>query len=255
MVFPIGDDNSDMRIVPLVNYVLIALNVLVFVLFQGMGTNDRFTYSFSTVPAEIRTGKDVVSSDHVVVDPASGQEFTAPGLQPTPWSVYLTLLTSMFMHGGIAHLLGNMWFLWIFGDNVEDRMGHARYLSFYLLTGLVASMSHVAMNLHGPGSMIPSLGASGAISGVMGAYLALCPNRQVRVMLLRIVTVIPGYMAVGLWFLFQLISGIGLIGGGSQESGVAYAAHIGGFVAGVLLAKPFVIGRPETSAGRRFFMR
>ena len=97
MVFPIGDDNSDMRIVPLVNYVLIALNVLVFVLFQGMGTNDRFTYSFSTVPAEIRTGKDVVSSDHVVVDPASGQEFTAPGLQPTPWSVYLTLLTSMFM--------------------------------------------------------------------------------------------------------------------------------------------------------------
>ena len=173
MVFPIGDDNSDMRIVPVVNYVLIALNVLVFVLFQGMGTNDKFTYSFSTVPVEIRTGKDVVSDDHVVVDPATGQELMAPGLQPTPWSVYLTLLTSMFMHGGTAHLLGNMWFLWIFGDNVEDRMGHPRYLSFYLLTGLAASMSHVVMNLHGPGSLIPSLGASGAISGVMGAYLHL----------------------------------------------------------------------------------
>ena len=176
-----------------------------------MGTNDKFTYSFSTVPLEIRTGKDVVSDDHVVVDPATGQELMAPGLQPTPWSVYLTLLTSMFMHGGTAHLLGNMWFLWIFGDNVEDRMGHPRYLGFYLLTGLAASMSHVVMNLHGPGSLIPCLGASGAISGVMGAYLALCPNRQVRVLLLRVVTVIPGYIAVGLWFLFQIISGIGLM--------------------------------------------
>jgi membrane associated rhomboid family serine protease len=249
MVFPIGDDNSDLRIIPAVNYVLIALNVLVIVLFQGMGANDEFTCSFSTVPVEIRTGKDVVSDDRIVVDPATGRELMAPGLQPTPWSVYLTLLTSMFMHGGTAHLLGNMWFLWSFGDNVEDRMGHPRYLSFYLLTGLAASMSHVRMNLYGPGSMIPSLGASGAISGVMGAYLALCPNRRVRVVLLRIVTVIPGYMAVGLWFLFQLIRGIGSPGGGSQESGVADAAHIGGFVEGVFLAKPFVIGRPEANAG------
>ena len=243
MVFPIGDDNSDLRIVPAVNYGLIALNVLVFVVFQGVGANDKFTYSFSTVPAEIRTGNDVVTNDRVVIDPVSGREFTAPGLQPTPWSVYVTLLTSMFMHGGIAHLLGNMWFLWIFGDNVEDRMGHARYLAFYLLTGIIASLSHVALNLHGPSSLIPSLGASGAISGVMGAYLALCPSRRVQVLMLRMVTVIPGYMAVGLWFLFQLISGLGLLGGGSQESGVAYAAHIGGFVAGVVLAKPFVLGR------------
>jgi membrane associated rhomboid family serine protease len=246
MVFPISDDNSDRRIVPVVNYVLIALSVFVFVVFQSMGANDTLTYKLATVPAEIRTGKDIVTKDRVVVDPVSGQKYTAPGLQSTPWSVYLTLLTSMFMHGGIAHLLGNMWFLWIFGDNVEDRMGHVRYLAFYLLTGIVASLCHVAMNLNGPSSLIPSLGASGAISGVMGAYLALCPSRRVRVLMLRVITEIPGYMAVGLWFLFQIISGIGLLGGGSEGDGVAYAAHVGGFVAGVLLARPFLVGLGQT---------
>jgi membrane associated rhomboid family serine protease len=248
MVFPISDDNSDRRFPPIVNYVLIALNVLVFVVFQGMGANDKFTYKLSTVPAEIRTGKDIVTEDRVVTDPATGQQYAAPGLQPTPGSVYLTLLTSMFMHGGIAHLLGNMWFLWIFGDNVEDRMGHFRYLVFYLLTGIVASLCHVAMNLNGPSSMIPSLGASGAISGIMGAYLALCPSRRVRVLMLRVMTEIPGYMAVGLWFLFQLVSGMGLLGGGSEGDGVAYAAHIGGFVAGVLLARPFLFGTTQPQA-------
>jgi membrane associated rhomboid family serine protease len=242
MVFPISDDNSDRRVVPVVNYALIAMNVLVFVVFQGMGANEKLIYQLATVPAEIKSGKDIVTEDRVVTDPVSGQRFTAPGLQRTPWSVYLTLLTSMFMHGGIAHLLGNMWFLWIFGDNVEDRMGHARYLTFYLLTGLTASLCHVAMNLSGPSSLIPSLGASGAISGVMGAYLSLCPSRRVRVLVLRVIMEIPGYMAVGLWFLFQLISGMGLLGGGSEGDGVAYAAHIGGFVAGVLLARPFLFG-------------
>lgn len=241
MVFPISDDNSDRRLAPYVNIALIAMNVLVFVVFQGMGTNEKFTYQLSTVPAEIKTGKDIVTEDREVTDPATGHKYTLPGLQPTPVSVYLTLLTSMFMHGGVAHLLGNMWFLWIFGDNVEDRMGHIRYLVFYLLTGLAASLCHVAMNLNGPGSMIPSLGASGAISGVMGAYLSLCPSRRVRVLMMRVVTEVPGYMAVGLWFLFQLISGMGLLGGGESD-GVAYAAHIGGFVAGVLLARPFLIG-------------
>ncbi len=239
MVFPIGDDNSDRRITPVVNYVLIALNVLVFVVFQGLGENDKFTYSFSTVPAEIKTGKDIVTDVRVIVDPASGRQFRAPGLEPTPISVYVTLLTSMFMHGGIAHLLGNLWFLWIFGDNVEDRMGHPRYLAFYLLTGIVASLCHVFMNMTGAHSLVPSLGASGAISGVMGAYLVLSPMRQVNVVILRVMTVVPGYVAVGLWFLFQLVAGLGILGGGSQEGGVAYAAHIGGFVAGVALAKPF----------------
>src|SRR6185295_12470486 len=106
MVFPISDGNSDRRMAPVVNYVLIALNVFVFVVFQGMGANEKFTYQWSTVPAEIKTGKDIVTEDRVITDPVSGQKYSAPGLQPTPVSVYLTLLTSMFMHGGIAHLLG-----------------------------------------------------------------------------------------------------------------------------------------------------
>jgi membrane associated rhomboid family serine protease len=241
-MFPIGDDNSDIRSIPIVNYVIIALNIIVFVFFQRLGANERFTYAYATVPAEIRTGKDIVTDDRVIEDPQTGEQFTLPGLGPTP-SVYFTLLSSMFMHGGIAHIAGNMWFLFIFGDNVEDRMGRIRYTIFYLLTGLIASLSHVLMNLRGDGSLVPSLGASGAISGVMGAYLALCPGRQVRVLLMRMVTVVPAYMAVGLWFLFQLISGLGWLGG--SEGGVAYAAHIGGFVAGVILAKVFVIGRPR----------
>lgn len=240
-MFPLGDDNSDIRSVPVVNYVLIAINVLVFFAFQGGGTNDKFTYAWSTVPAEIRTGKDIARDDKIVTDPRTGQQYQIPGLQKTPISVYLTLLTSMFMHGGLAHLAGNMWFLWIFGDNVEDKMGKVRYLIFYLLTGFIASMSHVLLNLN---SEIPSLGASGAISGVMGGYLALFPNRRVRVLLVRIITEVPGYIAVGLWFLFQLISGLGMLGG--EETGVAYAAHIGGFVAGVILARPFVIGLDYT---------
>lgn len=247
MVFPLGDDNSDRRLTPVVNYILIVLNVLVFVAFQGLGANDKFTYKFATVPAEIKSGKDVVTDDHVVQDPATGEQFTVPGLQPTPFTVYITLLTSMFMHGSIMHLAGNMWFLWIFGDNVEDRMGHGRYLVFYLLTGLIASLSHVLMNLNGPRSLIPSLGASGAISGVMGAYLAICPSRRVKVILVRALVEVPGYVAVGIWFLFQLVSGLG-----GAADGVAYAAHIGGFVAGVLLARPFLIARPPPQAPSPF---
>lgn len=249
MVFPISDDNSDRRILPFVNFVLIGLNVLVFFLFQaGGGEHDPIVYKLSTVPAEIKTGQDIVTEDRTIEDPATGQKFLAPGLQKTPVSVYLTLLTSMFMHGGLMHLLGNMWFLWIFGDNVEDRMWHVRYLAFYLLCGLIASLCHVMMNLNGPSSMIPSLGASGAISGVMGAYLSLSPTRRVRVLILRAIVDVPGYMAVGLWFLFQLVSGLGLLGGGSEGDGVAYAAHIGGFVAGVLLARPFLLGLGYTPA-------
>lgn len=244
MVFPISDDNSDRRSLPIVTYILIAMNVAVFVLLQGMGGNDRFTYKFSTVPREIMTGTDVVTDAREIEDPISGQRFRAPGLEPTPISVYLTLLISMFMHGGIAHLLGNMWFLWIFGDNVEDDLGHARYAVFYLLTGIIASLCHVLMNANGPNALVPSLGASGAISGVLGAYLVLHPRRRVNVILFRMMTVVPGYVAVGIWFVFQLISGMGFLGGGSQEGGVAYAAHIGGFIAGAVLAKPFMLGRP-----------
>jgi membrane associated rhomboid family serine protease len=176
------------------------------------------------------------------------QRVVVPGLQKTPIPVYLTLITSMFMHGGIAHLLGNMWFLWIFGDNIEHDLGWPRYLLFYLLCGILASLAHVFLNTTEPGSLVPSLGASGAISGVMGAYLVLHPQRRVTVLLLRIVTQVPGFVAVGLWFVFQLISGIGMLGG--MQTGVAYGAHIGGFVAGAVLAKPLMVGRPHPSIDR-----
>jgi membrane associated rhomboid family serine protease len=250
MIMPIGDDNTGRTITPFVNYALIAANVLVFVLFQGMGTNEKFTFSFATVPREIVTGKDLVTDDRKVKEPITGQQITVPGLQPTPFSVYLTLLTSMFMHGGIAHLLGNMLFLWIFGDNVEDDLGHVRYLLFYLVTGLIASLAHVFSTIafYGAGSeqaLIPSLGASGAISGVLGGYLILHPHRRVTVIMFRMITQVPSYVAIGMWFVFQLISGLGAFGEGSQGGGVAYAAHIGGFVAGLVLVRLFAIGTPQ----------
>ncbi len=239
---PIGDDNSDRRITPLVNYALIAANLLVFVFLQGMGSNARFTYAFSTVPQEILTGRDVVTKDQVVEDRRTGETFEVPGLKPTPVSVYLTLLTSMFMHGGIAHIFGNMLFLWIFGDNVENVLGHARYLVFYLLTGVLASLAHVfSTAIFGLNPLVPSLGASGAISGVLGGYLILFPRRRVTVLMLRFITTVPAIVAIGMWFAFQVISSLGMLGG--IEGGVAYGAHIGGFVAGVVLGKLFALGR------------
>jgi len=250
MVFPLYDDNSDRVTTPIVNYILIALNILVFVFLQQLGTNDKFTYAFSTVPEEIVSGRDVRTADRVVEEPVTGQQLLIPGLQPTPFSVYLTLLFSMFMHGGIAHIAGNMLFLWIFGDNVEDRLGHLRYLIFYLLTGVLASLAHVLTTVmfavDKSSLLVPSLGASGAISGVLGGYIVLHPKRRVTVILFRFLTDVPAYVAVGIWFAFQLISGLGVLGGGSQQGGVAYAAHIGGFVAGVALVKLFTIGRGPT---------
>lgn len=247
MVFPLYDDNSDRKTVPVVNYALIAINILVFVFLQQVGTNERFTYAFSTVPEEIRTGQDIATRDRVVPHPTTGQPVLVPGLQPTPFTVYLTLITSMFMHGGIAHIFGNMLFLWIFGDNIEDRMGHVRYVIFYLVCGILASLAHVVTSIMfstNPNSLlIPSLGASGAISGVLGAYILLHPHRRVTVLLFRFFTEVPAYVAIGIWFAFQLVSGLGLLGSASAQGGVAYAAHIGGFVAGVVLVKLFTIGR------------
>src|SRR6267143_1640334 len=250
MVFPLYDDNSDRTTTPIVNYALIAINILVFVFLQQFGTNEKFTYAFSTVPQEILSGRDVRTPDRIVEHPITGQQLLIPGLQPTPFSVYLTLIFSMFMHGGIAHIAGNMLFLWIFGDNVEHRMGHLRYLIFYLVCGVLSSLAHVfvtAALATDVGSMlIPSLGASGAISGVLGGYIVLYPTRRVTVILFRFLTDVPAYVAIGIWFAFQLISGLGLLGGGSQQGGVAYAAHIGGFVAGVALVKVFTRGRGNT---------
>jgi membrane associated rhomboid family serine protease len=161
----------------------------------------------------------------------------------------------MFMHGGFMHLFGNMLFLWIFGDNLEDRVGHARYLVFYLLCGILASLAHVfttvAFSEGGSGLLVPSLGASGAISGVLGGYILLFPRNRVHVIIVRIFTTVPAYVALGLWFVFQFVSGLGILGGGAQEGGVAYAAHIGGFVAGLALVSVFAIGRPAAAAPAR----
>jgi membrane associated rhomboid family serine protease len=218
-MLPIGDDNRDRRTTPVVTWILIAINVLVFVLLQGMGTNDNFTYAWSTVPAEIVSGRDLVTQDQTIEDPATGQRFTAPGLRPTPVSVYLTLLFSMFMHGSLAHLGGNMLYLYIFGDNVEDRLGRLRYLIFYLVCGLAASLSHIAVTyLFGGDPRIASLGASGAISGVLGGYWLLFPQRQVNVVLGNRVTAVSSMLAIGIWFVFQLISGVGMLGGGGRGS-------------------------------------
>ena len=251
MVFPIGDDNSDRTIFPWVTISLIVVNILVFVLLQGMGTNDAFTYAFSTVPREIVGGRDLVTEPRTerVDTPAGPMEVEVPGLRKTPGSVYLTLLTSMFMHASLMHILGNMWFLWIFGDNIEEDLGHGRYIAYYLLCGLLASLAHVLVALGTDAAEIPSLGASGAISGVMGGYLLLHPKRRVRVILLRILTEVPGWVAVGLWFVFQVVSSLEILGG--ANSGVAYGAHIGGFLAGLALAKPFLIGRPQPRQQRR----
>lgn len=252
MVLPLYDDNSDRQIQPWVNYAIIALNIFVFVVLQGLGTNEQFTYAFSTVPQEILTGHDIVTASRVVVDPVSGQRMLIPGLGETPFSVYITLFTSMFMHGGIAHIGGNMLFLWIFGDNIEDRLGHVRYLIFYLLCGVIASLAHVFATAAFAGDqgslLVPSLGASGAISGVLGGYILLHPSRRVTVFLFRFLTEVPAWVAIGIWFGFQLISGLGMLGGGSQQGGVAYAAHVGGFVAGLVLIKFFDIGRGRVTS-------
>jgi len=257
MLFPIADDNTGRTITPVVNYVLIAINIMVFVFLQGLGSNDKFTYAFSTVPAEIITGRDIVTRP-VAVENITGQVMEMPGLQPTPIPVWLTLITSMFMHGGIAHIFGNMLFLWIFGDNIEDRLGHARYLIFYLVCGILAGLAHVFTTVAFADSeqslLVPSLGASGAISGVLGAYILLFPTKRVMVIISWFVTAVPAFVAIGLWFVFQLISGLGMLGSGSKAGGVAYGAHIGGFVAGLILIKLFEIGRrpPDRYYEREF---
>jgi membrane associated rhomboid family serine protease len=210
MVLPIGDDNRDRKTTPIVNYLLIGLNIFVFIYWQQWGHNERLTYTYATVPGEILTGHH-----------------------------FVTLITSTFLHGGLLHLLGNMLFLYVFGDNVEDAMGHASYLAFYLLCGILAGLSHVfATFLLGQDLRVPSLGASGAISAVLAAYVILFPGKRVYLWVLLFIIPVPAFIAVGVWFVFQVIDGLGMLGG--QKTGnVAYAAHIGGFLFGLLLTRRF----------------
>ncbi len=256
MVFPIADDNSDRRIFPIVTVALIAANIFVFVVLQQMGANNAVTLAYCQVPAEILSGRDVVTEPSVREISVQGQTMAmeVPGLEPTPIPVWLTLLTAIFMHGSIMHLAGNMWFLWIFGDNVEDDMGHVKYLLFYLATGVLASLAFVALNSSGEASLTPCLGASGAISGVLGGYLVLHPSRRVSVMMLRMIVDVPGYVAVGIWFLFQVVSGL-FDQSGAGGGGVAYSAHVAGFVAGMLLAKPMVSGDVRGEADDLMILR
>jgi membrane associated rhomboid family serine protease len=241
MLIPIGDDNRDRRLTPYVNYVLIAINIAVFIFLQKMGSDVHFTYAYATVPGEILSGNDIVTGSKVLEHPYTGQRFELPGLQPTNIPVYLTLLTGIFMHGGFAHLGGNMLYLFIFGDNLENVMGHRNYLFFYLLTGIMASLCHVFTTAYlGQSLLIPSLGASGAISAVLAGYMLMFPKRKVHIWLFFFFTIsVPAFIAVGLWFLFQVMNGLGTLGS-DEAGGVAYAAHIGGFLAGLLLVKLFV---------------
>ncbi|MDG2389689.1 MAG: rhomboid family intramembrane serine protease [Planctomycetaceae bacterium] len=244
--FPIGDDNRGRTIKPVVNYALLAINIAVFFLLQSGSHGEKFTMAFSTVPKEIVTGQDIVTDPEEIEDPATGQVYLMPGLEPTPIPVWGTLLTAMFMHGGIMHLLGNMLYLWIFGDNIEDEMGHGRYLAFYLLCGILAGLSHVLLNAGGPSALVPCLGASGAIAGVLGGYLMRHPTRGVHVIAIRVVITLPAWVVVGMWFVMQVIGGLGT--SGQEGGGVAYAAHIGGFIAGLALVTLFVKSNPQAGS-------
>jgi membrane associated rhomboid family serine protease len=203
-MFPLGDDNSARRLQPVVTYALIALNVVVFLI-------------------ELTGGEDVIQA----------WSFVPVRFLADPAGDFVTIVTSMFMHGGWLHLGGNMLYLWIFGDNVEDRFGHLRFLAFYLVCGIAATFAQLAFSL---GSDIPNLGASGAIAGVLGAYLLLFPNRRVTVMAGYGIMQMPALVVIGLWFILQLFSGIGSLGEAADTGGIAFMAHIGGFVAGCVLA-------------------
>jgi membrane associated rhomboid family serine protease len=230
MFLPIGDDNRDRQRTPWINYLLILTNILVFIFLQDWGHNTAFTLGYATVPAEILSGHDIITSSQLITDPVSQQVFVNPGLTQTNIPVLLTLFSGMFMHGSLLHLLGNMLYLWIFGDNLEDALGHLRYLFFYLLCGVLAGLTHVfSTALLGQNQLIPSLGASGAIAGVLGGYIILFPRSRIRIWLFFVFTIrVPAFLAVGLWFLLQVYSGAS-----GETGGIAYAAHIGGFIAGI----------------------
>lgn len=251
-MIPISDDNSTRKNFPFVNYLFIAINIFVFIYFQKFGSDQNFTYSYSTVPAEILSGHDIVSSPTFVVEPISGQRVEIPGLGVTALPVWLTIFTSMFMHGGFAHLGGNMLYLFIFGDNLEDKLGHVRYFFFYLLCGILATLTHVlSVFILDENPLIPSLGASGAISGIMGGYLLLFPTNRVTVLFIIVLIRVPAFIVLGAWILLQIANGTGFLGG-NEISGIAYAAHIGGFIAGLYLIKKF-IPAPKINMVKRWF--
>ena len=211
-MIPIRDQIPTRR-VPIINYLLIAANIGVFLLMSLAGSyEETLTYEFALIPYNFVT--------HLSIGNISD------------------IFTSMFMHAGLVHIAGNMLYLWIFGDNIEDSMGHAKYLLFYLVGGIVASLTHIIIN---PGSQVPTVGASGAIAAVLGAYLVLYPQSRVLTIIplgffIRM-AMIPASIVLGMWFVLQLFSGVLSLGGPTDVGGVAFWAHIGGFLAGGLMAK------------------
>ncbi len=222
MLFPISDDDRHLSKPAYVSISLLILNVALFLYHQS---NEAFTNGWSLVPREITGGEDLVG------DFAVGEQGFLT-LYAGPQPVYLTFLSSMFMHGGWAHLGGNLLYLWIFGDNVEHRFGSLKFLVFYLISGVAASAVQIAM---APQSIIPTLGASGAISGILGAYLVLFPRNRVNaVFFVRIISV-PAILVLGMWGAMQIFGGWGSLESVGESGGVAYGAHIGGFVAGIIV--------------------
>jgi membrane associated rhomboid family serine protease len=228
-MFPIGDQNEPGRGLPFITLAFIGLNIAVFLLLQQAGADNDFTYGWSAIPFEVVNSVDLVRPEPITI---GGERFLLPEA-PGPDPIQLTLLSSMFMHAGWLHLGGNMLFLWVFGDNVEHRAGPILYLVVYLAFGVVGSLAQI---LSDAGSVIPTLGASGAISGVLGAYIVLFPTNRVTVFLFRFLTQVPAIVAIGIWIVFQLISGFGAtVVSDESAGGVAYLAHIGGFAAGVIV--------------------
>jgi membrane associated rhomboid family serine protease len=227
-MFPLRDENPT-ELIPFITVTLIAINVAVWIFVEGAGMDggvlQQSVCTFGAIPSEITGQVDAVPRGLRALQCPTG------GLT---WSA---LFTAMFLHGGWLHLIGNMWFLWIFGNNIEDSLGHGRFILFYLLTGLAASAGHI---LSDPGSGIPMVGASGAISGVMGAYLVLYPRVRIVTLVFLLIFIrivpLPAWVMLAYWFAIQLASGASLSAGGS---GVAFWAHVGGFIAGLLLVKPF----------------
>jgi membrane associated rhomboid family serine protease len=230
-VIPIRDDNPHF-LTPVVTYGIIGLNLAAWLLLQGMGTEPRLSSSvcsLGAIPGELL---------QTVAAGTSFQLSTQTMCVTGPAPVWSTLVSSMFLHGGWLHLLGNMWFMWIFGNNVEDSMGRGRFVAFYLICGLVAAGSQV---LSSPTSTTPIVGASGAIGGVMGAYIILYPRVHVHMLIFLgffVTTVaVPAFWMLGYWLLLQLIGGYGAITG--EKTAVAFWAHLGGFLAGMLLIPLF----------------
>lgn len=245
MLFPISDDDREISGPCYVTWTLLALNIIVF-LYQM--SNPEFTYAWSTIPKEITTGQDIVETQ-IIVD--RGKEIEIPH-EPGPSIIYLTLFSAMFMHGGVGHIFGNMLYLWIFGDNVEHRFGPVLFLIFYLISGLIASFAQIMLT---PDSIIPNLGASGAIFGVLGAYMVLFPRNKVNAVVLYFIVSIPAIAVIGLFAAMQVFQGYGSFFSTNQTGGVAYMAHIGGLVAGVvmgLVARAMIKEEPDSVLYRQY---